>query len=84
VWRCYRPGPDKDGLNFTLSDIGGRKTLPANEIARLYRDGKEDGEGQFDFVCFIDAGEAEEKAYFSDEAAFLVSVDRSKWSFLQE
>lgn len=84
VWRSYRPGQQKQGIRFTLKEIGGRKTLPANEIAKLYRDQKENGEGQFDFIAFVDASEDEQKAYFSDEAAFVESVDRQKWSFLQE
>lgn len=84
VWRSYRPDQQKQGISFTLSEVAGRKTLPANEIARLYRDQKQKGQGQFDFVCFIDAGEAEQKAYLAGEAAFLESVDRPKWSFMQE
>lgn len=84
VWRSYRPGEGKAGLTFKLSDIAGRKTLPANEIARQYRDEKQAGQSQLEFVCFIDASEKELTAGFSDEAAFLQSVDRPKWSFAQE
>lgn len=83
VWRSYRPGEDKQGLTFTLSDMAGRKTLPANEMARQYRNAKQNGDSQFDFVCFIEASEKELNAHFADEAAFLESVDRPKWSFVQ-
>ena len=83
VWRSYRPDKDKNGLNFELVEIAGRKTLPANEIARLYSEEKQNDKSQFDFICFIDASEKEEKADFSDEKAFLESVNRQKWSFLQ-
>ncbi len=83
VWRSYRPGDDKAGLNLSLVEIAGRKTLPANEIAKAFA-AQTDGDRQFDFVCFIDANEKDETAAFSDEATFLESVSRAKWSFLQE
>ncbi len=84
VWRSYRPGTDKKGLTIDLIEMAGRKTLPANEIAKQYATEKQSNQSQFDFVCFIDASEADLDAHFSDETAFLESVNRSKWSFLQE
>ncbi|MEN8127133.1 MAG: YiiX/YebB-like N1pC/P60 family cysteine hydrolase [Planctomycetota bacterium] len=83
VWRCYRPDTDTSGLNFQTVEIGGRQTLPANEIAKFFVSQKDSPERQLDFVCFVDACEKDEKAFFSDEKTFVESVDRSKWSFLQ-
>lgn len=84
VWRSYRPDINKNGLNIEPIDLAGRKTLPANEIVSLYTREHLTPSPQFSFVFFIDASEKEEKAFFSDEAAFLKSVDRAKWSFTQE
>ena len=84
VWRSYQPDTHKNGLHLELVEMAGRKTLPANEIAKCYANEKQQNTQQFDFVCFIDASEEEQKAYFSDENAFLESVNRAKWSFLQE
>lgn len=84
VWRSYEPDTHKQGLKLELIELAGRKTLPANEIAKCYADEKQNGTPQFDFVCFIDAIEKDQKAFFSTEEAFLESVNRQKWSFLQE
>ena len=79
IWRCYRPAQNKKGLNFKLLDIAGRKTLPANEIARLFA--KEHGrdDRQLDFVYFLDASEKAMKAFVSTEEAFQTSHTRFKW-----
>ncbi len=79
IWRCYRPAQNKKGLNFKLLDIAGRKTLPANEIARLFakEHGKDDR--QLDFVYFLDASEKAMKAFVSTEEAFQTSHTRFKW-----
>ena len=84
VWRSYQPGMRKIGLRFDLVEIAGRKTLPANEIAKDYVKEKSESHPQLDFVLFIDANEEQQKAYFSDEKTFIESVTRAKWSFLQE
>ena len=84
VWRSYRPDTNKKGLTIDLVEMAGRKTLPANEIAKQYANEKQSKQPQFDFVCFIDASEADLTAHFSDEETFLKTVNRSKWSFLQE
>lgn len=84
VWRSYEPDIYKKGLKLELIELAGRKTLPANEIAKCYANEKQNGHQQFDFVCFIDASEKDQKAFFSTEEAFLQSVNRQKWSFLQE
>jgi hypothetical protein len=84
VWRCYRPDTTKVGLNLGTVEIGGRQTLPANEIAKYFVKQRNQPNHQLDFVCFIDASEKEQRAFFSDEETFAASVERAKWSFLQE
>ena len=84
VWRSYRPDGDTKGLNIDTVNVAGRQTLPANEIAKLYVREFNQKDRQFDFVFFVDAEESADKAFFSEEEAFLKSVERSKWSFAQE
>lgn len=84
VWRSYRADTDKQGITLNLVEMAGRKTLPANEIAKAFVTDRQNEHPQFEFVCFIDANEKQEKAFFSDKEAFVQSVERAKWSFLQE
>ena len=79
VWRSYRPARNRNGLNLQLVEIAGRKTLPANEIARQYAQEHGRDSRQFDFVYFLDASEKAGKAFVSTEDAFLVSHTRFKW-----
>ncbi len=84
VWRSYRPAEGKDGIRISLVEIAGRKTLPANEIAKLFstEHGKDDA--QFDFVYFLDATEKTQKTFFATKKDFLDSSKRGKWSFAQD
>jgi len=84
VWRSHRPTPDKPGLKFTLSEIAGRTTLPANHIARHFAEEYEQPDAQMDFVFFIDAREKEQSAAISDVNAFLETPQRSKWDIIQK
>jgi hypothetical protein len=79
VWRCYRPAENNKGLRFELVEIAGRKTLPANEIAKLYAAEHGTEDRQLDFVYFLDASEKAGKAFVSTEEAFLTSQTRFKW-----
>jgi len=65
-------------LSFPLQRIMGRRTLPANEIARtcLAQAGRADR--QLDFVLFLDAAPARAAAFEADQAAFRQSVDRPR------
>ena len=84
VWRSYRPGEGKKGLDLPLSRIAGRQTLPANEIARLFADQHGQPDAQLDFVYFIDALEKERRALVADEEAFLESWKRPRWDIMQK
>ncbi len=83
VWRSYRPAQGKPGLNIALKEIAGRRTLPANEFARLFAQEHDQPDRQLDFVMFYDAHEKQGKAFESTEEAFLKSHTRQKWSFMQ-
>jgi hypothetical protein len=84
VWRSYRPGPGKDGLEIPLVDMAGRKTLPANQIAALYADERGREDAQLDFVWFYDATEHARTAFEADEDAFASSHARVKWDLALE
>ncbi|MBN2494985.1 MAG: hypothetical protein JXR96_10375 [Deltaproteobacteria bacterium] len=79
VWRAYRPRIGKAGLNMPLTDLMGRKTLPANDIARLYAAERGRPDAQLDFVAFLDACEKDGRAFVSDEQAFSQTPERTKW-----
>lgn len=84
VWRAYRPGLNKEGLNLPTIRLMGRDTLPANNIAALFAEEKGQDEPQFEFVYFIDAREKSNQAIQSNEAEFINSHQRIKWDILLE
>ena len=84
VWRSYRPADGKAGLDLPVTEVAGRLTLPANEIARAVAETKGTDLAQLDWVYFIDTRESEGSAYVADEAAFLASYRRPKWDPLLE
>mgnify|MGYP000321065163 CR=1 FL=1 len=79
VWRAYRPVGDGEGLTFPLEKIAGRRTLPANVIAREFDASMERGDPQLDFVLFYDGDEKARRAVRSDLDAFRASHTRQKW-----
>jgi len=81
VWRSYRPAENKKGLSIALEEIGGRKTLPANDIVKCFAEEFGTETQQMDFVYFIDASEKEQKTFVSDESEFLKSCKRKRWTF---
>ncbi|MCK5001014.1 MAG: hypothetical protein KAS23_15835, partial [Anaerohalosphaera sp.] len=84
VWRSYRPAQNKKGIDFDLVEIGGRKTMPANQIALLFANEVTKDTRQLDFVYFLDASEEDQKAFPADQNAFIKSSQRQKWSFSQD
>ena len=84
VWRSYRPAEGKRGLEFPLVEVLGRKTLPANEIARLFAAARGKPEAQLDFVAFLDGRERARTAVAATEEEFLASPRRAKWDILMK
>ena len=82
VWRSYRPAGGRRGLKIPLVDVMGRRTLPANEIARLYAAQRGGPGAQFDFVAFLDGREREKRAVPAGEEEFAGSCRRAKWDVL--
>jgi hypothetical protein len=84
VWRAYRHAEGKAGFEIPLVEIGGRQTLPANEIARFYAEAYGSDREAFDFVLFYDADERARVSRRSDEIAFRESWKRSRWDIVVE
>ena len=84
LWRSYRPGAVKTGLDIPLITVMGRQTLPANQIAALYAEEQESGKNQLRFVYFLDGREKQKSAVVAGEEAFRGSHLRTKWDVFLE
>jgi len=84
VYKAYEPGGGIKGLRFPLSEMLGRKLLPANEIARLFDAEFGAAEQQFEFILFLDGHERGEAAVESTVDAFRKSHTRPKWHIITQ
>ena len=84
VWRSYRPGPDKPGIELPVIQLIGRRTMPANEIVRMYDQQAGTPTQALDFVLFYDAIEHDRVAVVADEDAFRKTWKRPKWDVAQK
>ncbi len=83
-WKCYLPGEGKKGLVIPLAEICGRRTLPPNDIIRLFDREGDAPERQFDFVYFLDGLEKTKGAVVRDAVALRASWKRPKWDIAQQ
>ena len=79
VYRAFRPDGDDSGISLQLTEMAGRSTLPANDIAAQYAREHGTPGAQLDFVLFIDAREKEGRAFVSTEEAFRATHERTQW-----
>ena len=79
IYRAYRPGAGKRGLNLPLIDVAGRRAMPANELAKLFVREHGQPNAQLSFVAFLDAHEKERRAFASTLERFLETPLRTKW-----
>ncbi|MBS1150107.1 MAG: hypothetical protein H6Q89_1805 [Myxococcaceae bacterium] len=84
VYKSYAPSNDMKGLKIDLVDVAGRRTLPANDLVKLYDREAGKPDRQLDFVAFIDGREKEGTVVVSDEAAFRKTHARMKWDVAQK
>ncbi len=84
VWRAYRPRGGTPGLRIPPVVVAGRKTLPANEIARVFTDEMQRADRQLDFVYYLEGSEAQGRAVAGDRFGFAATHQRSKWDFAQD
>ncbi len=84
VYKSYQPAAGMKGLSVALVDVAGRRTLPANELIKLFDAEADVPTRQLDFVFFLDASEKETKAFPSDAKALRQSWKRLKWDVAQK
>lgn len=73
IYRSYG-----DSLKFPLVTIMGRKTLPALEMVRMFRDQLGTPQQQLDLVLFLDVRQGETKPYSAGIKELCESVDRPR------
>lgn len=79
VYKAYEPANGFTGLKFPLTEMLGRKLLPANEIARQFDAQAGTPAPQFDLVIFLDGQERKRKATEASLSDFRSSWKRPKW-----
>ena len=84
VYKSYEPVNGFTGLKFPLTEMLGRKLLPANEIARQFDVQQGMPEQQFDLVIFLDGQERKRNAIEGSLADFRSSWLRPKWHVLTQ
>ena len=84
VYRAYQPREGMQGLSFSLREMAGRKTLPANDIVAQFASELGTEGQQLDFIVFVDGREKHERAFLSDRASFAASHRRPKWDIVQK
>ncbi len=84
VYKAYAPSQEMKGVRVELVDVAGRRTLPANELVKLFdrEFGREDR--QLDFVAFLDGREGQRAAVEGDAESFRQSYRRMKWDIAQK
>ncbi|MDD4889290.1 MAG: YiiX/YebB-like N1pC/P60 family cysteine hydrolase [Phycisphaerae bacterium] len=68
----------KGSLNFKMTRIMGRNTIPPIELARTFAAERGRADRQFDFILFLDADATKNIAREADEATFCESCNRPK------
>jgi hypothetical protein len=75
--------PEKNGLQFEVSTVNGRKIVSPLDIAKKFKSQYGTDKSELSFVYFISSDEATQTASVSTKKIFLESVDWNKFSFLQ-
>jgi hypothetical protein len=84
VYKSYAPSKDVKGIHIPLVDVAGRRTLPANEIVKLFDQEFDKPDRQLDFVAFLDGREDKKGAIEEDALTFRQSYQRMKWDIAQK
>jgi len=84
VYKSYEPANGFKGLKFPLTEMLGRKLLPANEMAKQFDALEGTPQQQFDLVIFLDGQERKRSATEAPLAEFRSSWQRPKWHVLTQ
>jgi hypothetical protein len=84
VYKSYEPANGFTGLKFALTEMLGRKLLPANEIARQFDTQQGTPEQQLDLVIFLDGQERQRTAVEGTLPGFRSSWQRPKWHVITQ
>lgn len=84
VYKAYQPAPGITGLDLPLDAALGRPLLAPTRLIRLFDEQHDSDACLFDFVAFLDAREAEGRAFESTAEALRESWKRPKWDVLLE
>ncbi|HEX8705893.1 MAG TPA: YiiX/YebB-like N1pC/P60 family cysteine hydrolase [Myxococcaceae bacterium] len=84
VYKSYQPSKDMKGLKVDLVDVAGRRTLPANELVKLFDQEYDKPDRQLDFVAFLDGREDKKRAIEEDVLTFRQTYQRMKWDIAQK
>jgi hypothetical protein len=84
VYKSYAPAAEQKGLKLELVDVAGRRTLPANELVKLFDTQLGTPGQQLDFVLFMDGREKEGRCAEGTVDDFRKSWKRVKWDVAQK
>lgn len=86
VYKAWQPSDLKRGPTFSLVEVMGRATLPANDVVRQYAEQLKLplDKRQLDFVYFLDGREKQSKAVIGSAKDFADSWERPKWDVVQQ
>lgn len=84
VYKSYAPAADRQGIKMELVDVAGRRTLPANEIVKLFDQQLGKPDQQLDFVLFMDGNEKKGSCGEAPVDDFRNSWKRVKWDIAQK
>lgn len=84
VWKSYQPErPGAPGLAVELVEVAGRKTLPANEIARWFDATADRPDAPLQFVAFLEGQEDANASAWRNQSEFRATWQRVKWDVAQ-
>lgn len=79
IYDAYQSNSEKQGLSMPSSLLYGRKVMSTLDIAKKYRDEKDNNDAELEFIYFLDGNEEDQIATRKYEDDFIKTIDRSKY-----